>query len=158
MSPIARITRYLLLTIASPLLLSGCLFHDYSTPHVDGTLANGGKPIVGAAVTLTDFCKPIATSQTDTSGHFSLTPDGHWQLFIPVGPQDRLIRWAVVVDSSEGELQLYSSQRFGGVFSGYSGSDRLTLACDIAGAEVGKPLPETMAYCTPVTDKSEARR
>lgn len=75
---------------ALPLLLSGCVYHDYPTRQIEGTLTNAGEPLAGVAVSLTEFDRQIATAQTDSNGHFSMAPQGNWHVFIPVGPQDRL--------------------------------------------------------------------
>jgi hypothetical protein len=143
--------RYAVLIIASPLLLSGCLYHQYTSPQIEGTLSHAGKPLTGATVSVTDVGKKIVSSQTDANGHFALHPEGNWQVFIPIGPQDLRIHWTLALDTPEGELSLYEGYRSGGVFSGYSKRDNLVLACDTA-SPVANPLePEAKTYCLPVS-------
>ncbi len=143
--------RYAVLIIASPLLLSGCLHHQYTSPQIEGTLSHAGKPLAGATVSVTDFGKKIVSSQTDANGHFALHPEGNWQVFIPIGPQDLYLHWTLVLDQPEGELSLYDGYRAGGVFDGYSKSDNLVLGCDTA-KPVDNPLePEAKNYCLPVS-------
>lgn len=99
-----------------PFLLGGCVYHDYPTPRIEGTLTNAGEPLAGVAVSLTEFDRQIATAQTDSHGRFSIAPQGNWHVFIPVGPQDSLSRWALTtVDSQGHEFSIYTDGRFGGV-------------------------------------------
>ena len=120
---------------ALPLLLSGCVFHDYPAPRVEGTLSDAGKPLAGIIVTLTNYDQPIATTQTDSHGHFSLAPQGNWHLFIPIGPQDRIERWTLIANDLQGQKRsIYSGGSFGGPFSGYSRGDRISLICDLSPA------------------------
>ncbi|MCG8708580.1 carboxypeptidase regulatory-like domain-containing protein [Brenneria sp. 4F2] len=131
-------------------LLSGCVYHDYPTPQIEGTLTNAGEPLAGVAVSLTEFDRPIATVQTDSNGHFSMVPQGNWHVFIPVGPQDRLSRWTLTIIDLQGqELSIYTRQRLGGVFSGYSRNDRVKLICELSSAGGKSRSQESKLFCEP---------
>lgn len=144
-----------LTTFALPLLLSGCVFHDYPAPRVQGTLSDAGKPLAGITVTLTDYDQPIATTQTGSDGHFSLTPPGNWNLFIPIGPQDRVGRWALIANDLQGQKRsIYSGGSLGGPFSGYSRGDRISLSCDLSpAARKIQPFDEEQ-FCEPILEKT----
>ncbi|KEY56473.1 DUF6795 domain-containing protein [Serratia sp. DD3] len=136
---------------ALPWLLSGCVYHDYPTPQIEGTLTNAGKPLAGVAVSLTEFDRQIATAQTDSNGHFSMAPKGNWHVFIPVGPQDRLSHWSLTTTDHQGqEISIYTSQRLGGVFSGYSRNDRVKLNCELSPAGEKSRSQESTLFCEPI--------
>ena len=150
----SRITS--LAILALPMLLSGCVFHDYPSPQVEGTLTHAGEPLAGVQVSLTEFDHPIATVQTDSYGHFSLASQGNWHLFIPVGPQDRVSRWTLTTIDRQGkELSLYTSYRMGGVFSGYSRKDRVQLICELSPADGKSQSQGSDRFCesVPVMDR-----
>ncbi|QLO13079.1 MULTISPECIES: DUF6795 domain-containing protein [Citrobacter] len=145
----SRIARCVIATL--PFLLCACVYHDYPAPQIQGTLTQAGEPLAGIAVSITEFDHQIATTQTDSNGHFLLVPQGNWHVFIPVGPQDRLSSWTLTTIDHQGqELSIYTGQRFGGVFSGYSGNDRVKLSCKLSpvGAknkhQEGNPLCESI--------------
>lgn len=145
----SRITSHVI--FALPFLLSGCVYHDYPTPQVEGTLTNAGEPLAGVTVSLTEFDRPIATVKTDSNGRFSLVPQGNWHVFIPVGPQDRLSRWTLTTIDRQGqELSIYTGQRFGGVFSGYSSNDRMKLSCELSPAGGKSRSHESNPFCESV--------
>lgn len=142
----SRITN--LAVFVLPLLLSGCVYHDYPAPQIEGALMDAGKPLSGVSISLTEFDQQIATTHTDSNGHFAIAPQGNWHLFIPVGPQDRLGSWSLTtVDSQGNGLRIYSEQRFGGVFSGYSSNDRVKLSCDLSPANGKNLSQENTLFC-----------
>lgn len=119
--------------VALTLLLSGCVYHDYPSPRIEGTLNNAGKPLPRVTVSLVEFDRHIATTQTDNNGYFSFVPQGDWHVFIPVGPQDRLSSWTLTTIDPQGQKRdIYTSQRFGGPFSGYSRNDSVKLFCELS--------------------------
>ncbi|WP_017349929.1 hypothetical protein [Pantoea sp. A4] len=106
-------------------------------------------------VTLTDYDQPIAITQTSSSGHFSLTPPGNWNLFIPIGPQDRVGRWALIADDLQGQKRsIYSGGSIGGPFSGYSKNDRISLICDLSPAERKIQRFSEEQFCEPILVKA----
>lgn len=111
--------------------LSGCVFHDYNSPHIEGVILNQGQPVADVPVVLTDVDTQVRTT-TDSQGRFTLAPPGEWHLFIPTGPQDRLSRWFVIIEQGQKTFTGYTGSRFGNVFSGYSGSDRIRLVCELS--------------------------
>lgn len=114
-------------------LLSGCVYHDYPAPRIEGILMNRDEPLIGVTVSLAEFDQQIASVQTDSNGHFTIEPQGNWHIFIPVGPQDRLSSWTLTTINRQGtKLNIYTSHRLGGIFSGYSGNDRLKLFCELS--------------------------
>lgn len=144
-----RITNHVIFVLL--FLLSGCVYHDYPTPQIEGTLTKAGEPVVGVVVSLTEFDRQIATTQTDNNGHFSMVPPGNWHVFIPVGPQDRLSRWTLATIDHQGqELSLYTGKRFGGVFSGYSRDDRVKLICELSSAGGESRSLQSNQFCEPV--------
>ncbi|AWC85240.1 carboxypeptidase regulatory-like domain-containing protein [Enterobacter ludwigii] len=119
--------------VALTFLFSGCVYHDYPSPRIEGTLNNAGKPLPRVTVSLVEFDRHIATTQTDNNGYFSFVPQGDWHVFIPVGPQDRLSSWTLTTIDPQGQKRdIYTSQRFGGPFSGYSRSDSVKLFCELS--------------------------
>ena len=119
--------------VALTLLLSGCVYHDYPSPRIEGTLNNAGKPLPRVTVSLVEFDRQIATTQTDNNGYFSFVPQGDWHVFIPVGPQDRLSSWTLTTIDPQGQKRdIYTSRRFGGPFSGYSRNDNVKLLCELS--------------------------
>ena len=94
---------------------------------------NAGKPLPRVTVSLVEFDRHIATTQTDNNGYFSFVPQGDWHVFIPVGPQDRLSSWTLTTIDPQGQKRdIYTSRRFGGPFSGYSRSDNVKLFCELS--------------------------
>lgn len=145
----SQITSHVIFALS--FLLSGCVYHDYPTPLVEGTLTNAGEPLVGVTVSLTEFDRQIATAKTDSNGHFSMVPQGNWHVFIPVGPQDRLSRWTLTTIDRQGqELSIYTSQRFGGFFSGYSRNDRMKLSCELSPTGGKSRSHESNLFCESV--------
>ena len=119
--------------VALTFLFSGCVYHDYPSPRIEGTLNNAGKPLPRVTVSLVEFDRQIATTQTDNNGYFSFVPQGDWHVFIPVGPQDRLSSWTLTTIDPQGQKRdIYTSRRFGGPFSGYSMSDNVKLFCELS--------------------------
>ena len=109
--------------VALTFLLSGCVYHDYPSPRIEGTLNNAGKPLPRVTVSLVEFDQHIATTQTDNNGYFSFVPQGDWHVFIPVGPQDRLSSWTLTTIDPQGQKRdIYTSQRFGGPFQAIPGA------------------------------------
>lgn len=142
----SRIARYVIFTL--PFLLSGCIYHDYPSPQIEGSLTRAGEPLTGATVSLTECDRQIATVKTDSNGHFLLVPQGDWHVFIPIGPQDRLSQWTLTTIDHQGqELNIYTDGRFGGVFSGYSGNERLTLICELSPAGGKTQNQESHPFC-----------
>ncbi|HCR3447796.1 DUF6795 domain-containing protein [Citrobacter werkmanii] len=145
----SRIARCVIFTL--PFLLSGCIYHDYPSPQIEGTLTRAGEPLAGTTVSLTEFDRQIATVQTDNNGHFLLEPQGDWHVFIPIGPQDRLSQWTLTTIDPQGkELNIYTDGRFGGVFSGYSGNDRVKLSCELSPAKTKNNQQEGNPLCEPI--------
>jgi hypothetical protein len=139
-------------TIAALLLtasLSGCVFRDYSSPHIEGVILNQGQPVADVPVVLIDVDKQVRTTTTDSQGRFTLTPPGEWHLLIPIGPQDRLSRWSVIIEQGQETITGYTESRFGGVFSGYSGSDRIHLICDLSPKSDNASPTEKVTLCQP---------
>ena len=122
------------LILTAALMLSGCVFHDYDTPAVEGTLTERGQPLSNVRVALEDGGQRQET-KTDAQGHFSFPGRGSWKVFIPVGPQDRMNHWSVLIARPSGEITAYEEGGLGGPFSGYSRSDSVRLACDLARVE-----------------------
>jgi len=135
--------------LSATLLSSSCVYHDYHSPHINGVIANKGKVLAGVQVSLVSFNHQTQTTTTDAEGHFSLIPQGEWNIFIPIGPQDRMTRWSLVIEQSQMEIIGYQGSRFGGVFSGYSFSDRITLVCDLslANTDHANSLNDTRDVC-----------
>lgn len=52
-------------------LLSGCIYHDNSTPNIDGVITHSGKPPAGATITLSTGAAEKQT--TKTACHCSAT-------------------------------------------------------------------------------------
>ncbi|NUU67315.1 carboxypeptidase regulatory-like domain-containing protein [Enterobacteriaceae bacterium BIT-l23] len=137
-------------TIAALLLtvsLSGCVFHDYNSPHIEGVILNQGQPVADVPVILTNVDKQVRITTTDSLGRFTLAPPGEWHLLIPIGPQDRLSRWAVIIEQGQKTLTGYTESRFGGVFSGYSGRDRIRLICELSPKSDNASPTEKVPLC-----------
>lgn len=122
------------LILMAALMLSGCVFHDYDTPAVEGTLTERSQPLSDVRVFLESGSQRQET-RTDSQGHFAFARQGSWKVFIPVGPQDRMSRWSVVIARPSGEITVYKQGGLGGPFSGYSRSDSVRLTCDLARAD-----------------------
>ena len=114
-------------------LLNGCVWHDYSNPAIEGIVTNKGQPLPGVRVALSAYDEVIEETRTDANGHFSLKARGEWSVFIPIGPQDRVTHWSVLLYPEGTEtITGYEQGGIGGFFSGYSSGDRVNLNCDIA--------------------------
>ncbi len=84
--------RTLSIMAALPLMisLSGCVFHDYNSPHIEGVILNQGQPVADVPVVLTDVDTQVRTT-TDSQGRFTLAPPGEWHLFIPHRPTGQAV-------------------------------------------------------------------
>lgn len=111
--------------------LSGCAFYDYYTPAVVGIVTERGVPLADIDVSLTASGNKTLTARTDGRGRFSFQPQGKWVVFIPIGPQDRIISWSIAIARPDGEITGYRQGGMGGVFSGYSRRDRIHLICEL---------------------------
>lgn len=136
------------MALMGTVFLSGCVWHDYNSPKIDGVVTHQGQKLAGVKVSLAYYDRDIETTTTDAQGHFSFKAQGEWNVLIPIGPQDRLIRWSVII-KPEGveEITGYEGGRVGGVFSGYSSGDRMTLLCDIALAHESSDDPQQTQVC-----------
>ena len=134
------------LILMATLMLSGCIFHDYDTPAVEGTLTERGQPLSGVRVFLESGSWRQET-RTDSQGHFAFPGQGSWKVFIPVGPQDRMSRWSVLIARPSGEITAYKEGGIGGPFSGYSRSDSVRLTCDLARADEKNQMAAPGAVC-----------
>lgn len=126
----------IVLALSGSALLTGCVSHDYDSPHIDGVVTHQGQALPGVTVSLASANEIVQTTATDDSGHFALNPEGEWNVFIPIGPQDRMIHWSVMIDQGTSKIIGYEGGRFGGVFSGYSHGDHVRLVCDVSQAGI----------------------
>ncbi len=54
------------------------------------------------------------------------------ECFIPIGPQDRMNNWSIIIEQGPLEITGYKRSHLGGAFSGYSYRDHITLVCDVS--------------------------
>ena len=137
----------LALLLSTGSLLTGCVVHHYTSPAINGIITRQGQPSAGTTVSLTHFESNVQTTRTDAAGRFAFDAQGEWQVFIPVGPQDRLTRWSVIIAQPPGTITGYESGGIGGVFSGYSRHDQITLRCNISANDRNSVNPENTPVC-----------
>jgi hypothetical protein len=126
----------LMMVLAAATFLNGCVYHDYNSPHIEGVLTRQGQPLVNVNVSLASYDQIVQTTTTDSKGYFSLAPKGEWNVFIPIGPQDRFNQWQVIIEQGSEKITGYKDGHIGGVFSGYSASDRVSLLCDLSPSNI----------------------
>lgn len=126
-------------TLSGSIFFTGCVYHDYDSPHINGIITYQGQPLHGVTVSLASANEIVLTTTTDDKGLFALNPKGEWNVFIPIGPQDRINYWSVIINQGASAIAGYEEHGIGGVFSGYSHDDHITLACDVsqAGTKTG---------------------
>lgn len=122
----------LFLVLSGSAFLSGCVYHNYGSPHINGIITDQGQTLAGVKVSLANFDQKVQTTTTDTKGHFSFIPQGEWNVFIPIGPQDRMNNWSIIIEQGPLEITGYKRSHLGGAFSGYSYRDHITLVCDVS--------------------------
>lgn len=141
----------MLVVVTATSFLSGCVWHDYNSPKIEGVVIHQGQALAGVKVALDDGSRESVTATTDEQGHFSLNPQGEWSVFIPIGPQDRFLHWSVIIYPTGTErIAGYEGGGTGGFFSGYSSSDRVNLLCDIALADESADKPQGDRICRAV--------
>lgn len=138
----------LMIVLAAATFLNGCVYHDYNSPHIEGVLTRQGQPLANVNVSLANSAQIMQTTTTDSKGYFSLAPKGEWNVFIPIGPQDRFTRWSVIIEQGSETLTGYQDSGIGGVFSGYSSNDRVSLNCDLSQANIKTDESEVHYFCT----------
>lgn len=142
----------LMTVLTTAIFLNGCVYHDYNSPHIDGVLTRQGQPLAKVNVSLTNYDRIVQTTTTDSKGYFSLVPKGEWNVFIPIGPQDRMTRWQIIIEQDAEKFTGYEDGRIGGVFSGYSGSDRVSLLCDLSPSDTNAARSDNFP-CTAAPEK-----
>lgn len=62
----------LFLVLSGTAFLSGCVYHNYGSPHINGVITDQGQTLAGVKVSLANFDQKIQTTTTDTKGHSRL--------------------------------------------------------------------------------------
>lgn len=140
-------TLVMAMVVLGSVTLSGCVFYSYSSPRIDGVITRHGQAQAGLKVALIDFGQTVQTTQSDSQGRFSFAGQGEWSVFIPIGAQDRITRWSVVIEQHGREITGYEAGGIGGPFSGYSGSDHMMLSCDMSLAKENANAADASPVC-----------
>ncbi len=121
----------LFLVLSGTAFLSGCVYHNYGSPHINGVITDQGQTLAGVKVSLANFDQkyrqppPIPRDISRYSAR-------RVECFIPIGPQDRMNNWSIIIEQGPLEITGYKRSHLGGAFSGYSYRDHITLVCDVS--------------------------
>ncbi len=128
-----------LIAATATLLLGGCVHFTHDAPPVRGQVFDGSRPQPGVPVSLRVAGETADRATTDADGRFELTPGARWGVFVPIGPQDRMFDWDVLIDARAASHVVYHGTTLGGPLDGYRSDRFLTLTCQLKAPPAGLP-------------------